>query len=140
MNLISHVSSSKIDIDICIVKKKFDCSGSTFSQCAFKHNKLESMFRKKQVPHMHADPTRHTSHAHHTHTQTTLMYYKVYTCTHYGGRGHLAKFYFDRLNSLNFANKYVQILNVTNPCGPKKIWVPKFTLLVFYVGVGSHKT
>ena len=56
------------------------------------------------------------------------------------GKGHLAKFYFDRLNSLNFANKYVWVSNATNPHGPKKIWVPKFPPLIFYVGVGSHKT
>ena len=43
----THVSSSKINNDIYIMKKNIDCLGSTLSQCAFKHNKLESMFRKK---------------------------------------------------------------------------------------------
>ena len=52
----------------------------------------------------------------------------------------LAKIYFDRLNSLNFANKNVWVLNVTNSRGPKKMWVPKSPPLVFDIGVSSHKT
>ena len=61
-------------------------------------------------------------------------------CTHCGLKGHLAKFYFDRLNISNFANKNVWIPIATNPRGPKKMWVTKFSPLVFYAGVGSHKT
>ena len=88
---------------------------------------------------MHANPTWHT-HAHHAYTHTTHMYVRVYTCTHYSRKDHLAKFCFDRLNSLNFANKIIWDPNVTNLHGPKKIWVPKSRSLIFYVGVGSHKT
>ena len=55
----AHVSSSKINDDICILKKSIDCLGSTLSQCAFKHNKLELIFHKKHVPHVHThQPTR----------------------------------------------------------------------------------
>ena len=39
--------SSKIDNDIYIMKKNIDRLGSTLSQCAFNHFKLESMVRKK---------------------------------------------------------------------------------------------
>ena len=46
---------------------------------------------------------------------------------------------FDRLNSFNFRNKNVWVLNVTNPFEPKKIWVPKSPPLIFDVGVDSHK-
>ena len=60
---------------------------------------------------------------------------------HYGLKNHLANFYFDRLNILNFVNKNVWVPIVSNPCRPnKKIWVPKFSPLVVDVGVGSHKT
>ena len=66
------------------------------------------------------------------------MYARVYTCTHCGRKGHLAKFYFDRLNHLNFANKNVWVPIFTNPYGPKKIYVPKVTPTLFDIGVGSH--
>jgi len=48
----AHVSSFKINNDICIMKKNIDCLGSTLSQCAFNHSKLESMFCKKQISHV----------------------------------------------------------------------------------------
>jgi len=63
------------------------------------------MFRKKHIPHMHAHTSRHI-HAHHTHIHDSL-YDNVYTCTHYGRMSHLAKFYYDRLNTLNFTSKNV---------------------------------
>ena len=106
-NLVSHASSSSLSIknNICILKKNVDCLGSTLSQCAMNHKRLESMFRKKHTPHMHAHPPWHT-HAHHTHTRDS-MYTSVYTSTHCGRKGHLAKFCYDRLNISNFANKFV---------------------------------
>jgi len=52
------------------------------------------MFRKKHTPHMHAHPSWHT-HAYHAHTHDS-MYANVYTCTHCGRKGHLAKFCYDR--------------------------------------------
>ena len=100
------------------------------------------MFSKKQTPHIHA----HHNHAfayvaQHDHTPTH-KHTKVYVCTHCGRKGHLAKFCYDNINSLNFANyKNVWVpYNKTNPKGPKKIWVPKPPPFAFDVGEGSHKT
>jgi len=42
---IACTSSSRIDNDICLLKKSVDCLGSTLSQCALNHSRLESMFR-----------------------------------------------------------------------------------------------
>ena len=101
------------------------------------HTRLESLFRKKQVPSFHAHHTRHT-HAPHGHHH---MYAHVYTCTHCGRKGHLAKFCYDRLHTSNLANKFVWVREGTNPHGSKKIWVPKTTPpIIFDVGVGSHMT
>ena len=36
--------SSSIKNDICVLKKSVDCLGSTLSQCAMNHTRLESMF------------------------------------------------------------------------------------------------
>ena len=102
------------------------------------HTRLESMFRKKQVPPMHAHHTRHT-HASHVHTHNT-MYAHVYTCTHCGRKGHLAKFYYDRVHDENLANKFVWVRKGANPHGPKRAWVPKITPILFDVGVSSHLT
>ena len=66
--------------------------GLTLSQCAFKHNKLEFMFHKKQVPHIHTHTSWHTSHVHHAHIHHTHMYARVYTCTHCGSKAILQNF------------------------------------------------
>jgi len=84
---------------------------------------------------MHAYPPRYTLHAHHAHTN---MHAKVYTYTHCGRESYLIKFYFDKLNLFNFANKNVGVPNATNSRGTKKIRVPKSTQIVFDVGVVSH--
>ena len=70
-DFVFHVSSSKIDNDICIMKKNIYYLGSTLSQCAFNHNILESMFRKKQISHAHAQTLRH-SYALHAHSHTII--------------------------------------------------------------------
>ena len=101
------------------------------------HTRLEFMFRKKQVPNMHAHKPRHT-HAHHVHTHN--MYAHVYTCTHCGRKGHLAKFCYDRIHDANLVNRFVWVRKGTNPHGPKRVWVPKSALILFDVGVGSHMT
>ena len=72
-------SFSSTDNDICMLKKSVDCLGSTLSQCAMNHTRLESMFHKKHAPYMHAHKTWHT-HAHHAHTHDSL-YGNVYTYT-----------------------------------------------------------
>ena len=79
-SLLACSTSSMIKNDINMLKKKMDCLGSTMSQCAKNHTRLETLVRKKQVPtFMHAHPPRHTHapHGHHQH-----MYAHVYTCTH----------------------------------------------------------
>ena len=42
--------------------------------------------------------------------------------------------------NLNFANKFVWVRKGANPLRPKKIWVQKFTPILFDVGVSSHMT
>ena len=79
---------------------------------------MDSMFRKKHTPHVHANPSWHT-HASHIHTHDT-MYANMYTYTHCGRKGYLAKFYFDILNSLDFTNKNVWVPIVANPMDPKR--------------------
>ena len=71
-------TSSSIESDICALKKSVNCLGSTLSQFAINHTRLESMFRTKQVPPMHAHKPRYT-HGPHVHTHNT-MYAHVYTC------------------------------------------------------------
>ena len=115
-----------------------DSLSSTLSTCAFNHTRLESMFSKKQTPHIHA----HHHHAYayvarHDHT-LTHKHPKVYKCTHCGRKGHLAKFCYDKINALNFAKNVWVPLNA-NPHGPKKKWVPKSPPFVFDIGEGSHK-
>ena len=72
-------TSSNINNDICMLKKSVDYLSSTLSKCVVDYKKLESMFQKKQVLHIHAHQSRHT-HASHVHTHDTL-YAHVYTCT-----------------------------------------------------------
>ena len=45
------------------------------------------------------------------------LYTHVYTCTHCGCKGHLAKFCYDRLNDSNFVNKFVWVRKGANPHG-----------------------
>ena len=99
---------------------------------------LEFMFRKKQVPPMHAHKPRPT-HASHVHTHHT-MYAHVYTCTHCGRKGHLAKFCYDRIYDANLANKFILVRKGAKPHGPNRVWVPKTTPIVFDAGVDSHMT
>ena len=55
-------------------------------------------------------------------------------------KGHLAKFYFDKLHHINFANKKnVWVPYKANPQGPKRKWVPKSPSFVFDVGAGLTK-
>ena len=100
--------------------------------------RLESMFQKKYALYIHAHLSRHT-HASHAHTHDT-MHAHVYTCTHCGRTGHLAKFCYDRLNTSNVSNKFVWIRKDATLHGPKKVRVPKSTPISFVVGVGSHNT
>ena len=112
-------SSSKVENDITMLKKSVDCLGSTLSQCVMNHTRLESMFRKKYVPPMHAHKSWHT-HALHIHTHNT-MYAHVYTCTHCGRKSHLAKFCYDRIHDSNFVNKFIWVRKMLTPMDPKSM-------------------
>ena len=119
-----------------------DYLSSTLSSCAFNYKKLESLFQKKHTPHIHAHHHHHAfayvaRHDHkHTHKHS-----KVYKCTHCGRKGHLAKFCFNKIHHINFANKKnVWVPYKANPQGPKRKWVPKLPPCVFNVGEGSHTT
>ena len=79
------------------------------------------------------------THASHVHAHNT-MYAHVYTCTHCGRKGHLAKYCYDKIHDVNLATKFVWVRKGANPHGPNKVWVPKVTLILFDVGVGSHMT
>ena len=114
---------------------------STLSSCAFNHKKLETLFSKKQVPNIHAHHSHH-AYAHfarHDHTHAH-MHPRVYTCTHCGCKGHLAKFCFDKIHHINFAKKNDWVSLDANPRRPKRKWVLKSPPCVFDVGVGSHTT
>ena len=76
----------------------------------------------------------HVHNAQHNHA---FIYDKVYTCTHCDRKGHLAKFCYAKLN---IKNKIVCVRESTNNIGPRKIWVPKNTPKIFYVGESSSKT
>ena len=120
---------SIIENDICKLKKSVDCLGSTLSHYVMNHRRLESMFLKKHTSHIHAHPSRHT-HAHHAPTHD-FMYVNVYTCAHCGCTGHLAKFYYDRINNSNFANKFVWVKKGASPMDPIKYGYQKS--LLFYL-------
>ena len=98
-------------------------------------HKIRIYASKENTPYIYAHPSQHT-HAHHAHDYT---YPHVYTCTHCRHTEHLTKFYYDRIHNSNSANKCAWVRKYVNPHRPKKVWVPKFTLIVFDVGVDSHK-
>ena len=76
------------------------------------------------------------------HIMLTHMILCMLMCTliHFGRKGHFAKFCYDRIYNSNFINKFVWVRKGANAHGPNKVWVPKFTPIVFDVGVGSHMT
>ena len=87
---------------------------------------------------MHAHKPWQT-HASHVHSHDT-RYTHVYTCTHCGHKGYVAKFCYDRIYDSNFANRFVWVRKGANPHGLKRVWVPISTPIVFDVGVGSDMT
>ena len=86
-----HATINKNEIQV--LKNRRNYLRSTLSYCIFNHSKLETLFQKKQAPHVHAHNPRYTyAHfAHHDHTHSH-MYARVYKCTHCGRKGHLASF------------------------------------------------
>ena len=89
-----HIFHATIDKnEIHVLKNRIDFLSSTFSNCAFNHSRLESLFQKKQVPRVHAHHPQH-AYAHfarHDHTHTH-MHPRVYKCTHCDRKDHLVKF------------------------------------------------
>jgi len=80
-----------------------------------------------QAQHTHTHHAHNAHHAHNVHhAHHVFMYAKVYSCTYCGRKGHLAKFYYDKLNVSN-NHAWVQ---KTNILGPKKIWVSKLASLL----------
>ena len=79
--------------------------GNVLKKCEFDKAKLEVMFSTKNSSKKHIHATHghtsksHTKHAHLTHH--AYMCGRVYSCTYCGRKGHLAKFYFDRINASN---------------------------------------
>ena len=58
-SFISHHALHATTNEINVLKNKMNCLSSTLSSCAFKHSRFESLFSKKQTPHIHT----HHSHA-----------------------------------------------------------------------------
>ena len=84
--------------------------GNILKKCEFDKARLKAIFLKKNSSKKHIYATHahnskshtkhaHVPHAHHTHF--AFMYGRVYTCTYCDRKGHLAKFYFDRINDSN---------------------------------------
>ena len=77
-NILFKINLNAFQNEFHILENRIDYLNSNLSDCAFNHNRLEAMFRKKHVPHIHAHPIWHTPHAHHAQTHTTHML----RCTH----------------------------------------------------------
>ena len=78
-------------------------------------------------------PHVHKSHVHKLHAHYAFKYGRINKCTYCGRNGHLAKFCYDHINSMN---NHVWVRN-TNVFGPKKIWVLKSTTQLF--DIGTHQ-
>ena len=82
----------------------------------------------------------HTNHSIHMLIMLTHMTLCMLMCTLVHIVDVLAKFCYDRIHDLNFANRFVWVRKGANPHGPNKVWVPKSTPIVFDIGVGSYLT
>ena len=72
--------------------------------CALEMNKFASMFSKEKTQRKHTSQTSNTHHEKYAYTHQhkhDFMYGKVYTCSHCGRKGRLAKFCYAKLNMLN---------------------------------------
>ena len=94
----------------------------------------KKFFSKKYFHITHAHTSKsHTKHAHISHAHYihhVFMYGRIYKCTYCDRHGHLAKFYYDRINC---TNNHVWVRS-TNVIGPMKIWVRKSTTPLFVAG------
>ena len=55
-------------------------------------------------------------------------------------RATLLSFVMIRIHDSNLATKFVWVRKGANPHGPKRVWVPKTTPMLFDVGVDSRMT
>ena len=102
-----------------------------------KHKRLESIFQKK-----HTRICMHTHHGIHMLLMFTHMTPCMLVCT----LVHIVDVWVT-LQNFVMIEYIIQILQinlfrlgkVVTPMDPKKVWVPKFTPIVFDVGVSSHK-
>jgi len=88
-------------------------------------------------------PCMHTIHGIHmllTITNITLCMLMCILVYIVDVRATLLDFCYDRIHDENLANNFVWVKKGTNPYGPKRVWVPKTTPIVFDVGVGSRIT
>ena len=69
-------SSSTNENDICMLKKSVDCLGSTLSQCAMNHTRLESIF-ERNILHL----CMHTNHDIHIFPRSYTQHH-VCSCVH----------------------------------------------------------
>ena len=74
-----HVFHATIDKnEIYVLKNRIDCLSSTLSNCIFNHSKLETLFQKKQAPHVHAHNPQYT-YARYAHIHLLIC---MLECTH----------------------------------------------------------
>ena len=92
----------------------------------YAHQSTHTHTPKSHIHTHHVRHTTHTKHVHTLHSHHAFIYDRVYSCTYYDWKGHLAKFCFDRINA---SNNHLWVRNA-NIEGPKKIWIPKSTNLL----------
>ena len=80
------------------IQNRIKVLDSTLKKCVFDMDKISSIFLKGKTKRKLTSSQAHTQHASHAHYTHAYMYDKVYTCTHCGRKGHLAIFFYFRLN------------------------------------------
>ena len=108
-------STTSIENDVCDLKKNVDYLGSTLSQCAWTIHVWNLSF-ERNILYIFMNTLHQHTHAH----PHDFMYANLYTCTHCGRTGRLAKFCYDRLNVSNFSSKYIWVRKGANVMDPRK--------------------
>ena len=76
------------------LKNKINCLSSTLNKRAFNHTRLESLFSKKQTPHIHAHHYHAFAYVARHDYKHTHKHSKVYKCTHCGRKRPFSKILF----------------------------------------------
>ena len=109
-------SSSIIENDICMLKKSVDCLGSTFEPiCHEPHTVGIHVSQEICSSYACIQTTAYTCFS------RSYTYAHMYTCTHCGRKGRLAKFCYDRLIFFQFSIQECLGFKCYSPHGPKKI-------------------